>query len=111
MIRETTALHHFVTDRRRDVLLVTGQRLDRSPRVHNRPEAPISWNSGSRRASRAAGDARTVGCSSRLSNAMAVATDSSAFEFIHSSMKLLRKARRATRNAHICRPASAVGRV
>ena len=48
----------------------------------------VSWNSGSRRASRAAGDERTTGCSNRLSSAcaMAAATDSSAFDLMHISI-------------------------
>jgi hypothetical protein len=51
-------------------------------------------------------DARTVGCSSRLSSAMAVATDSSAFELMHGSMRLLKGSVGDAERAH-CRTARA----
>ena len=49
-------------------------------RVHTRLEASTSRNPGSSRASRAVGDARTLGCNSRLSSAITLGTPSSALE-------------------------------
>jgi aminoglycoside phosphotransferase (APT) family kinase protein len=46
-------------------------------RVQTCPDAPISWNSGSRSASRLAADARTLGSSSRLSRPTTLTTSSS----------------------------------